>query len=602
MATLKQIKGSAIQFLAEDPVLNVGTWSSGGNMNTGRRQLASAKNGTQSATLAFGGYVTSWVANNESYNGSSWTELNDLNTARYEGTGSGTQTAALAIGGYDGAKRGYTETWNGSSWTEVNDMNTARIDAGAGGTQTSSIVFGGAKDPGNTATNVTETWDGSSWSEVSDLNTSRTFLGGAAAVNTAALAYGGTSPGYHAVTEQWNGSSWTEVSDLNTAKGNGASYGTYTAAVLVGSTIPPGAGTTNVEEYNGTSWSEVNDVSNAVRQNAGAGGTTSGISFGGTPEVTATEEFSFPPVTASVLQEGQMWFNSSSSTLKGYGTAAGIPAATWSSGGTMNTGRHAGGGSGVQTAAILFGGQDPKKAQTETYDGTSFTEVNDMNTARSTLGNAGQGSQTATLAFGGIEPALSAKTESWNGSSWTEVNDLNAARGYVSGFGTQTAAICANGYPPDTANVESWDGTSWTEVNNTPYAYSSAAGSGTQTAGLVFGGYYPPVGYNTASFEFDGTNWTSGGTMNTGRSNLEGAGTQTNTLIFGGQTAPVTGKSEAYDGTSFTEVADLSTVIHSSMPAGTSGSAILSAGGAPGDPTASEEFTASAAVVTVTTS
>ena len=121
---------------------------------------------------------------------------------------------------------------------------------------------------------------------------------------------------------------------------------------------------------------------------------------------------------------------------------------SWSSGGTMNTGRHAGGGSGVQTAAIVFGGQDPKRAQTETYDGTSFTEVNDMNTARSVLGNAGQGSQTATLAFGVIEPALSAKTESWNGSSWTEVNDLNAARGYVSGFGTQTAAICANGYPP----------------------------------------------------------------------------------------------------------------------------------------------------------
>jgi len=274
----------------------------------------------------------------------------------------------------------------------------------------------------------------------------------------------------------------------------------------------------------------------------------------------------------------------------------------WSAGGTMNTGREAGGGSGAQTAAIVFGGQDPKRAQTETYDGTSFTEVNDMNTARSTLGNAGQGSQTATLAFGGIEPALSAKTESWNGTSWTEVNDLNAARGYVSGFGTQTAAICANGYPPDTANVESWNGTSWTEVNNTPYAYSSAAGSGTQTAGLVFGGYYPPVGYNTASFEFDGTNWTSGGTMNTGRSNLEGAGLQTDTLIFGGATAPIVAKSESYDGTSFTEVADLSTAISNSMPGGTSGTAVLSAGGAPGNPTASEEFTADAAVVTVTTS
>jgi hypothetical protein len=39
------------------------------------------------------------VANTESYNGTSWTELNDLNTARRHTMGSaGTQTAALAGG------------------------------------------------------------------------------------------------------------------------------------------------------------------------------------------------------------------------------------------------------------------------------------------------------------------------------------------------------------------------------------------------------------------------------------------------------------------------------------------------------------------------
>ena len=64
---------------------------------------------------------------------------------------------------------------------------------------------------------------------------------------------------------------------------------------------------------------------------------TLSIAFGGGPGgKTDTEEWSFPPATASTLQEGQMWFNSSSSTLKGYGTAAGIPAATWASGGNLN--------------------------------------------------------------------------------------------------------------------------------------------------------------------------------------------------------------------------------------------------------------------------
>ena len=355
MATYKEIKGVTVQTRDEDPVLGGipgGTWATGGNMNTGRRQLGSAKNGTQSATLAFGGYVTSWVANNESYNGSSWTELADLNTARYEGTGSGTQTAALAIAGYDGAKRGYTETWDGSAWTEVADLNTVRIDLGAGGTQTSSIAFGGAKDPGNTATNDAEVWDGSSWTEVSNLNTSRTFLGGAAGVSTQALAYGGSSPGDHAVTEQWNGSSWTEVADLNVAKGNGASYGTYTSAILAGSSTPPGANLATVEFWDGSTWTEIADLGSGANQNAGAGSSPSGVIFGGTPQITRTEEFSLAPPTAAILTEGSI-FLSGGTTLKGFGKAAGIPAATWASGGSLNTGRYLLGGDGQAIPTTL---------------------------------------------------------------------------------------------------------------------------------------------------------------------------------------------------------------------------------------------------------
>ena len=54
-----------------------------------------------------------------------------------------------------------------------------------------------------------------------------------------------------------------------------------------------------------------------------------------------------------------MWFNSSSSTLKGYGTAAGITAGTWASGGAMNTARQGLGGCGLQTAALAVGGDNP---------------------------------------------------------------------------------------------------------------------------------------------------------------------------------------------------------------------------------------------------
>jgi hypothetical protein len=53
------------------------------------------------AALAFGGETpgTGNVANNESWNGTSWTELNDLNTARMHYQVAGTNTAALAFGG-----------------------------------------------------------------------------------------------------------------------------------------------------------------------------------------------------------------------------------------------------------------------------------------------------------------------------------------------------------------------------------------------------------------------------------------------------------------------------------------------------------------------
>jgi hypothetical protein len=37
-----------------------------------------------------------------------------------------------------------TESWNGTSWTEVNDLNTARRDlGGCGATNTAALAFGG---------------------------------------------------------------------------------------------------------------------------------------------------------------------------------------------------------------------------------------------------------------------------------------------------------------------------------------------------------------------------------------------------------------------------------------------------------------------------
>jgi len=94
-----------------------------------------------------------------------------LNTARSYGGGAGTKTAALAFGGIaqppTNPNLANTESYNGSTWTEVNDLNTAkRFMAGVGADNTSALAFGAANSPSTFS--LTESWNGTSWFEVND--------------------------------------------------------------------------------------------------------------------------------------------------------------------------------------------------------------------------------------------------------------------------------------------------------------------------------------------------------------------------------------------------------------------------------------------------
>ena len=83
---------------------------------------------------------------------------------------------------------------------------------------------------------------------------------------------------------------------------------------------------------------------------------------------------------------GQVWYNSTDQVLKGFTSN---PAGAWSTGGNLNTGKGNVMGAGIQTAALKFGGRSPDVANTEQYDGTSWTEVADLNSARSQGGGSG---------------------------------------------------------------------------------------------------------------------------------------------------------------------------------------------------------------------
>ena len=309
MATYKEIRGSQIEAVATDPsnpiegqvwynttsnvlkgqsVTSTGAWATGGALNTVRDQAAGS--GTVTSTLVFGGGPPN-QDKTESYNGSNWTEMNDLNTARRGIAGAGADnTSAVAFGGGSPAKN-ETETWNGTNWTEVNNLNTSRYFLAGTGIQTAALAYGGY-----TTTNVanTESWNGTNWTNVNSMNSGRAAPI-SAGVQTSALAAGGNDGSVTGKTEQWNGTNWTEVNDLNTVRvGAGGAGVSNTSAIAFGGSVPypsappPTVPSTVVEEWNGTNWTETTDISTARAYIAGSGIKTAALACGGSDK-TNTE-------------------------------------------------------------------------------------------------------------------------------------------------------------------------------------------------------------------------------------------------------------------------------------------------------------------------
>ena len=323
---------------------------------------------------------------------------------------------------------------------------------------------------------------------------------------------------------------------------------------------------------------------------------------------SGTEEYAYG--TSGSGSEGSIYYNSSNGQFEFVGLGAG----TWATGGTMNNDeRYISSGAGTNTAGIAFGGQAPVIGKTETYNGTAWTEVNALNTARSYLGGAG--TQPAALAIcGGPSPPYN-NVESWDGTNWTEVSEVNAGgNAYGSGScGTQTAALITMRISGPEAYTELWDGSSWTEVGDMNNSREGGGIGGISTSCIAAGG---SPDSDTYSESWNGTSWTEVSEINTGRQSLGGSGTSnTDSLIFGGNrsgsSSPLPGnqsapRTESWNGTSWTEVADLSTTRYGGG-AGKSGSSSTStflSGGSTGTaPTGvTEEWAFSHSIKTVTTS
>ena len=325
MATYKEIHGVKVQYRDSDATAvegdvwynrstgllkmygSAGTWASGGNLNTGRNAVGGSRAGTQTATIIFGGEgSTAQLGITEEYDGSTWSEVADLATARRAGGGFGTSTASFFCGGVTDTSHlistNAVESWNGTSWTETTEMGTRRFSGFNAGTSTAGIISSGFSRPGSppgspiTYRTLTETWNGSAWTETGDINVGR-YDGGGTGTTTSMLAVGGagfpSAPATHASVESFNGTSWTEGANLNTGRGKATGAGNTTAALMAG-----GGNAAVTEEWDGTSWTEVADLATARSANdSGAGTTTAMIIASGTAppsgQLTATEEWTF---------------------------------------------------------------------------------------------------------------------------------------------------------------------------------------------------------------------------------------------------------------------------------------------------------------------
>ena len=410
-------------------------WTSGGNLNTSRRGFAGS--GTLTAGIVFSGYSTTVAANTEEYDGTSWTAAASINTARNNGIGASNapQSTALLFGGNTGSETGKTEQYNGTSWTEVSDMGTARDGLGGSGIGTSALAAGGAPPPGDVAiaeefNTTVNTITAAAWASGNNMNTGRGTAGDCGTY-LAGLVFGGNpiaAPYQVALTEEYNGTSWTESGDLAQDSADVSGAGTQTAALAFAFSSSPN---TITQHYDGSTWTTVpGSLPTAQNQARGIGTQTAAISVGyGSP---GTESYEY---------DGSSWTASGDLNNK----RSGQKPAGW----------------GIQTAAILASGYQTPPAtiisNTETYDGTSWTETGNSvitpvkRTAATTAGTNSDG----MINGGGYEAGSNnstAATQGYNGTSWFTQPSLATARTNGQGFGTSTNAVACGGnaYPGGT--------------------------------------------------------------------------------------------------------------------------------------------------------
>jgi len=265
--------------------------------------------------------------------------------------------------------------------------------------------------------------------------------------------------------------------------------------------------------------------------------------------------------------QGEVWYNTTSNSLKGRGATT---SGTWATGGNLNTAVLLGGAFGTKTAGAYtqgFSPSIPTTNATQEYDGSTWTAGTNHPTS-SIGGGGGTGSQTAGMVAGGGGGSRTSNAFDYNGSTWTATGSLTDAADNLGtcGTGTTTDVIIALGRIPSTGNsgnntTNTYDGTSFASGPNINTGRLLMAGGGTQSAGWIGGGFIDPSpNAMTNTEEYNGSSWSNVNPLNTASGLNGGWGTQTSALCQVNDPGPGSRSGmEQYDGTSWTAVAALPT-------------------------------------------
>ena len=288
-------------------------------------------------------------------------------------------------------------TAGAGAWASGGATNTG-IDAGGYcGIQTAAMYFGGRGGaPITTAVDTSETYNGTAWTETADL-TVAVYQNAGFGTSTSAASCGGMNAANatNDNTFEYNGTSWSAANDMQQHGKNFHGTGTQTAGMRAGGSPPPYSQYT--ELYNGTSWTAVNALNVPRWALPLAGTTTAALGIGGTMA---------PDNGATTVEDwdGSCWSTNPASLNEGKQTAAGAGTTT----AALQYGGYAAGGSTTPTGA------------TESYNGTTWTAVGSLGTARDSILGGQASANTAAVAFGGqIGTTVSTLTEEYNDPVYT---------------------------------------------------------------------------------------------------------------------------------------------------------------------------------------